>query len=78
MCEIIVLSKMKVIIKHVKTGIKFKKANYNKNKNKLKIILERDDSQNRWITTTSYYALYYMNMMKCYTQGFGSTKEVKN
>lgn len=40
-------------------------------------MLERDDSQNRWITTSSYYALYDMNMMKCCTQGFGSTKEVK-
>lgn len=40
-------------------------------------MLELYDSQNRLITTTSYYVLYYMNMMKCYTQGFGSAKEVK-
>lgn len=25
----------------------------------------------------SYYALHYMNKMKCYTQGFGSIKEVE-
>lgn len=40
-------------------------------------MLELDDSKNKWTTTTSYYVLYYTNMMKCYTQAFGSTKEVK-
>lgn len=39
-------------------------------------MLELDDSKNKWTTTTSYDVLCYTNMMKCYTQAFGSIREL--